>query len=59
MKNLPAALGWLGLSFILLPVALICLALMIALIVTAPAAGIIFGVIIFAIGRAIFARGTE
>lgn len=56
MKNLPAALGWLGLSLFLLPVALICLFIMVCLVIASPPAGIIFGVIVFAVGRAMFAR---
>jgi hypothetical protein len=54
MKNLPSALGWIGLTLFLLPVAVICLALMVALIVTAPVAGIIFGCIVFLVGRGLF-----
>lgn len=59
MKNLPAVFGWLGATLFLLPVAVICLALMVALIIAAPVAGIIFGVIVFVVGRAIFGRSTE
>lgn len=55
-KNLPAALGWLGLTLVLLPVALICLFIMVALVVASPVAGIIFGVIVFACARAMFTR---
>jgi hypothetical protein len=54
MKNLPSTLGWLGLAFVLLPIALICLALMIAIVIASPMAGLVFGFIVFAVGRAIF-----
>lgn len=59
MKNLPSALGWIGLTLFLLPVAVVCLALMVALIVTAPVAGLIFAAIVFVIGRALFGPRSE
>lgn len=59
MKNLPATFGWLGLSLVLLPVVLVCLFLMVCLVIASPLAGIIFGCIVFAVGRPIFARSDE
>jgi multisubunit Na+/H+ antiporter MnhE subunit len=51
--SLAAALLWGGLALVLLPVALVCLFLMVALIVASPIAGVIFGAIVLAIGRAV------
>lgn len=56
MKNPSSAFGWLGLTLVLLPIALVCLFLMVCLIIASPIAGIIFGCIAFAVGRAMFGR---
>jgi len=58
MEKLPGALGWLGLTLILLPFAVICLAIAVALVIASPLAGIIFAVLVFGAARLIFSKGS-
>jgi uncharacterized membrane protein len=51
MKNLSSALMWGGLALFLLPFAVICLALMVAIGIAFPPAGIALAVIVFVIAR--------
>lgn len=53
MKDAGSALMWLGLAVFLLPIALICVFAAVMLVIASPVAGIVFGLIVFIIGRAL------